>query len=353
MKKILVAALCSALVVSAASAYNPPVGGENLFELASPRLLTGASSAAGGGLFSAGSDSLVANPSLPAKEQRTVLSASYSGLISANEENDIRYGNVFETGILIPMKWGVLSGLVNGTFVPFKELNLGNSINLKAGISKQITDSLDIGIGLNGGLLWGTGADWSVSANIGGSYTFGKLGFIDDFRIGSSLLNLGKNYTKTDIKGLRSDEDSTQFPQIATLKIGAAGSFISTEAVKLGASLDFTTPCFMNLITDLGVQCAIKDIVFINIAEKINLAELMNSKINLIPSIGVFVKFNFNVKNNEYMEKNGWSQSEMSVGAAYKNMYKTVNAVSAGVDVYLGMKDETPPAIILWDDEDE
>ena len=44
----------------------------------------------------------------------------------------------------------------------------------------------------------------------------------------------------------------------------------------------------------------------------------------------------------------------MTVMAAYKPMYSTVHAASVGVDVDLGMKDETPPVIeIKFDDDDE
>ena len=44
----------------------------------------------------------------------------------------------------------------------------------------------------------------------------------------------------------------------------------------------------------------------------------------------------------------------MSASVAWKQFNETVNAVSAGVDVNLGLKDETPPVIQLWlGDEDE
>ena len=71
----------------------------------------------------------------------------------------------------------------------------------------------------------------------------------------------------------------------------------------------------------------------------------------MIPSVGFIFKFSFNVKNNQYLESNGWSQSEMSVSAGYKNLYKTIHGISAGADVDLGMKDNEPPEISLWDKE--
>ena len=50
------------------------------------------------------------------------------------------------------------------------------------------------------------------------------------------------------------------------------------------------------------------------------------------------------------MKKNDWNESEMRLSAAYKNVYETVNAISADVDITLGLKDETPPVIQLWEE---
>ena len=58
------------------------------------------------------------------------------------------------------------------------------------------------------------------------------------------------------------------------------------------------------------------------------------------------------LKNNEYLASRDWSESEMRVSAAYKNMYENVNAISAGVDIDLGMKDTTPPQISIMIDEE-
>ena len=72
-----------------------------------------------------------------------------------------------------------------------------------------------------------------------------------------------------------------------------------------------------------------------------------------IPAVAFLFKFTFDVKNNEYLESNGWSQSEMSASVAWRQFNETVNAVSAGVDVNLGLKDEAPPVIQLWLGDDD
>lgn len=71
-------------------AYNPPVGGQTLFNLSSPTQLASASSCAGGGIFMPGADSIAFNPALPALEQRIQLDAAFSALISTNSDDDPR-----------------------------------------------------------------------------------------------------------------------------------------------------------------------------------------------------------------------------------------------------------------------
>ncbi len=353
MRKIIAAVAVSFLVFSAVSAYNPPVDGEGFFELSSPKSLTAASSVAGGGIFSAGPDSIVVNPALTAGEQRVVLNAAYTAMFSVNEQNILRYGNAFQTGILIPSKWYIFSGYVNGTMVPFLEMNLGNSINIKAGLSKEISERLDVGLGLNAGLFWGAGVDWGISGNVGFVYKLGELGILKDFRVAASVLNLGKNYNNISLYGVDGSSAASEFPTIATIRIGAAALLYRNDIMKLGFSFDLSTPCFQNLILDAGLQFSLKDMLVLSVAEKINISEACWGHANYIPSVGLSFKFAFDVKNNAYLAQNDWSESEMTVSAAYKNIYSTVNAISAGVDINLGMQDTTPPDIkILFDDEE-
>ena len=353
MKKFFSAAAVFLLIATAASAYNPPVYGDNYLELSSPRQLVNGSSAVGGGIFYASPESMLANPALTAKEQRIDLNAAYTGMVSSNEENSKRYGNAFQAGILIPFKRFVFSGYANGTMVPFKEMDLGDSFNFKVGLSKEITDKLVVGTNLNSGIFWGAGTDWSLSANIGFVYTFGNLGFMKDFRYGVSVLNLGKNYGQQSLPGIK-DGAASSLPTIATIKVGAAGTLVQNDIIKLGSSVDLTIPAFMNVIAYVGLQFAVKEMLFISVSEKLNIAELAHGVKNVMPSVGLTFRFTFDVKNNDYLNKNGWSQSEMSASVAWRQFDKTINAVSAGVDLNLGLKDEAPPVIQLWlGDDDE
>ena len=183
-------------------------------------------------------------------------------------------------------------------------------------------------------------------------YKLGNLGPFSDFRIGASVLNLGKMYNDVNRVGVDNTAKNTPYPTVATLKAGAAGTILSTDVAKIGLGLDLSVPCFQNLIADMNAQVEIKDAFIISVGEKVNLVEIINKKYSFIPSVAFLFKFSFDVKNNEYLESHSWSQSEMTVSAGYKNLYKTVHAVSAGVDLDLGMADKEAPKIVVWDEKE-
>ena len=275
------------------------------------------------------------------------LNLANTSLFSSEETNDSKYGDALQFGILIPFKRFVFSGYGNLTAVSFNEFYLGNSFNFKFGLAKEITDKLTVGTNLNSGIYWAEGeSDWGLSVNLGFVYTYGDLAFMKDFRFGASILNLGKNYTPEAPIGVK-NMAATSLPSIAVIKAGVAGTLVQNDVIKLGFSADLSTPYFMNFIADLGLQFSIKDMFFISVAEKLNLVELSHDVKNLLPSVGLIFRFTLDVKNNEYLSKNGWSQSEMSANAAWKQFNESVNAVSYGVDVNLGLKDKAPPVIQL------
>ena len=352
MKKIASTVILASLFLSAVHAYNPPTGAEQMDLLSSPTSLSGAKSVTGGALFDAGADSIVVNPALTAKEQRVNLNAGYTFLYSSEKYNESQIGTAVQAAIMIPFKLYIFSGYANYLSVPYAEMNLQTSFNAKAGLSKEINDKLDVGLSISGGYAWKYGSDWSVCGNLGFLYRVGDLGFMSDFRIGFSALNLGKTYSDVIRSGLNIEEKSSAYPTLATIKFGAAGTVLDTQIAKVGLGLDFTIPCFQNLIVDLNAQVAFKQAFVVSINEKFNLQETRYGHNGFIPSISFLFKFSFDVKNNKYLENNGWSQSEMTVAAGYKNLYSTVHAMSAGVDIDLGMQDNEAPQIILWDDKE-
>ncbi|MFA6856162.1 MAG: hypothetical protein WCR31_03040 [Treponema sp.] len=352
MVKKIIAGAVSVFVPAVLFAYNPPVSGESLDRLTSPAQLTSASSSAGGGLFSAGPDSIVFNPALIAYEQRITLDLGYTALFSSDNP-DNAYGAAFGTGILVPWKWFVGSGIIKGDFLPFDEMNAGNTLGTNIGIAKEVSEHLSVGAGINSGVFWGAGSDWSLGADIGVLYRLPQLGFMKDFRIGVSMLNLGKNYGNTTLPGISSDDDTGSFPQIATLRTGAAAVLFSSNNFKGGASLDFAVPGFQNLIIDTGLQLSFNDMLYLRASEEVNIRESIAGHADYMPSVSLGYRFTFSAKNNKYLEKNGWSQSEMTTSAAWQQLYQTVNACSLGVRMNLGMQDTDPPRIELWNGEED
>ena len=246
----------------------------------------------------------------------------------------------------------VFSGYLNGTFVPFNELSLGNSFSLQAGLAKEITDKLDIGLSINTGIAWNKDVTWAVGGNLGFNYHHGDLGFMKDFRYGASILNLGKNYTLKHSIGANTTSATTQFPTIATIKVGASGTLYTNNFLDVGMALDLPTAMFHNLVVDFNTELRFNDMIYISFGEKINVHEACYNKWSAIPSVSLGVNFKFNVNNVQYLEKKGWAKSEMTVGLGYKNLYETVNAGSVGVDIDLGMKDTSAPVITIFDEEE-
>ena len=351
MKKIVSMLTAGILVLSAVSAYNPPVMGENFYELSSPRQLSNANSSTGGGIFYEGPDSILVNPALSAGEQRVVLNAAGTFLSSS--------GGAGQLGLIVPFKWAVLTGYANGVFSNSDIMNVGNTINTKTGLSKQITDRLNLGMSVNFGIFWGHGNDWALSANLGGLFTVGDVGFLKDVRFGVVISNLGKPFNETSLPGIEpavtevkgeSGEKVTYipgadlFPHIGTLQFGVGALFLSTDYVKIGSSLDVTVPFFPNCIIDAGLQFSIKDMLFVTVAEKLNIAEIANGHKDFMPAVGISFKFDFSTKLS-YAQRHGWNQSEMTITGAYKNLYNGVHGVSVGADLYLGMPDKEAPVI--------
>ncbi len=345
MKKKILSVVAAFLAAAAVSAYAPAIGSESLFELSSPNGMTYASSVTGGAVRYVNPASISVNPAITAKSQRVGLNAGYTALVTKADKT--KFGSMFQTGLLVPFKWAVVSGELYGAFPNSPSMTIGNSVILETALSKEITEHLDVGLGVNTGLRFGGYADWGLSANLGFVYEIGNLGFMKDFRYGVSISNLGKNYGSTEEK-----EFISSYPGFCTIRAGASGLFFANDVLKIGGSLDLSTPCFCNVIMDTGLQLTLKDMLTISVAEKINLKESINGNKNYIPSVGLLFTFKFNTS-NEYLASHDWSESEITVGAAYKNIYENVHAASAGFDLSLGLKDETPPVIQIWFDEEE
>ncbi len=348
MQKKVFAAVVLTAAMASLFAYNPPAGGQNLFRITEPQLLTGAGSSAGGALFGVTPASIVNNPALTAYEQRIVLDAAGT-LLFDSKDDDHSIGGAFEGGLLIPTKWGVWSSILQGVFVPYYDMQLGNSWTATTSFSKDITDTLSVGALANLGVFYGYDSDWMASVGFGALYRAGTISFMKDVRFGASLLNLGKMYSNSTVLGITGD-DADLWPGVATPRFGAAATLLSAGVMNLGTSLDVSAPAFQNFVLDAGLQMEFAGIVKVSSSWEYDAREFSNDAKNIMPSIGVSVKFLFNSKDGSMMAQHGWQQSEMTVSSGWQQLYKNVNAVSAGAVLDLGLKDTTAPEITLWGD---
>ena len=349
MQKTLLSALALIVMASSLFAYNPPTGGEELYRLSEPELLVGGRSAAGGSLFYVTPASIVNNPALTALEQRTMLGVGYTALIDSDDDSGDSYGNAFQLGLTVPSKWGVVTGLVEGVMSPFYDMHLGHSFDFRAGFAKDVTDVLSVGTSADVGIFYGDGTDWTAGIDVGALWSCGQVGFLKDFRIGASLLNLGKPFTNAELLAMDGESEAEAFPGLATLKAGVAAILLEKGKTKLGFSSDLSFPTFQNVVFDAGMQLSYNDIIRLSTSWEANLREILeDNKINL-PAVGLSFKFVLN--SSKLAQGNAdWGQSEMLVSSAWQQLYGNVQAVSGSALLKLGMSDTTPPEITLWNE---
>lgn len=348
MKKIL-SFIAGVALAAPIFAYNPPVQGENFTGFINPQQLTVGNSAAGGPLFNISPSSVTVNPALGAYQNRVSLDLGYTAILTGDSSNP--YGHSFGTGILVPTKYFNMSAEFFAAGIDSYKMQFADSVNLKTTFSKEVAENFAIGIGIGGGYLWGAGYDWSLTADVGAVYKWGELGPMRNFRLAASALNIGKVYNKADVYGIFGDHSNSRdwasFPGFLTLRAGAAAEFVNTKEFVLGLSLDVTTPFFQNLIFDAGVQMKIIDMIYISSNWQFDMAACTQGKMSWIPTVGLTFKFSFD---SSFTNKEDWQKSDMQVGAAWKNVYNNVNAISAGTIINLGQPDKKAPVINIDDD---
>ena len=326
-------------------AYNPPPGGDALYSFTSPFMLSAERSSAGGPLFHVHPGHTSVNPALPAVEQRIVIDAAYTALIASAQNKT--YGQAFNIGGLLPSRYGVFTGVMQGVFVPFNDMLLKNSFTVRASYSKDITDWLYVGLGAYGTF----GDDWALGADIGMLYLPEKiegLSFIRKPRFAFSLTGIGKNLKPATIGLDGSANKITSFPSIFTPHFGFAGTLFEIKHLSGGFSLDLSFPTFQNLVFDAGLQFLIADTVRLSTGWQYNAREAWAKKNSWYPSVSLSVKFGFTTTDASIVSKKGWQQSEMIVSTAYRPLHSGIHAASGGAALYLGLKDTAAPEITLW-----
>lgn len=348
-KALKTAAALLCIPFTAVFAYNPPPLGESLYSFTSPFMLSAESAAAGGALSHIHPGHVSVNPALPAAEERAVIDAAYTALVAPNRNKN--YGQAGNIGTIIPSRYGVFTGVLQGVFVPFNDMLLKNSFTVRAAYAKDITDWLYAGVGLYGGF----GSDWALGADLGFVYLperISWLPFVKRPRIGAALTGMGKNYKPKTIGIDGLPQKITSFPSMITPRAGFSGTLFEVKHFAGGFSMDFSFPFFQNLMFDAGMQFLIADTVCLSAGWQFNLREAMAKTASWYPSVSLSVKFGFTSKDEWILSKKGWKQSEMIVSGAYRPLKKNIHAVSGGAALYLGLKDTAAPEIILWGNDE-
>ncbi len=347
IKKTLLSVVLLSLGLSV-FAYNPPIMGENLYNVTSPSMLSGEASVAGGSLFYVSPEHMGINPALPASEQRVVINGAYTAMFAPNKET--KYGQALYAGTMIPTRFGVFSSSLQGTFATFDDMNLGNTFSIRGAFSKDFYEDFYIGMGV----ATGFGTSWALYADIGILYIpdqISWLGSMKDIRLGISLTQMGKTYTSNST-GVKGDKASIiGLPAMFTPRFGFAGTILEVKHLKAGISLDLAFPTFQNIIFDTNLQFMFFNMVTLSTGWQFNLVETIFDKATYLPSVSLSVKFGIDTKTSSNSIYNNGKQNEITVSSAYKPLSNGTHIISAGGGVHFGVIDEDPPEIILWEEE--
>lgn len=337
--------LCPLLVL----AWDPPAYGDQTAFLASPVFLSGP-------LSVASSESPMAdilNPAASAEAQRVVLDLSYLALLGLGDDHG--WGHSINAGIAIPQAYGVWTFNLGFLSSPFDSVPLGSVFSGRAGLAKEVYDSLNLGIGLN--LDLGDSLAWGFGFDIGGLYKFGDRGFFKDIALGFALRNMGIAYDPEDDPGINGAENASGFASPFTPAVGIKTTLLKAQKPGLGidANIDFSFPAFSNMIFSTGLEISIMDAVFLRAGWSFNLAEqLAGIDQGLLPSFGIGGKFMINrASDDSYISRQGWDRSEIRPSVAAGQLPGDVWAIGGGVNMPLGVVDRTAPAIKITYPETE
>lgn len=334
--------LCFSAIATILSAYNPPAGGELFYRLSAPDLLSGASSA-GDSATNFTAEHIAVNPALTADEQRIVASAYATAIYprAALPKGSSVFGTSVDAGILIPSKLGVFSGVLQGVFSNIRTFDLGFSGTMRAGFAKAIDEKLNVGADLYTTI----GNGWALAGDLGFVFkqnAFETIPFLSKVRWSGTITAIGKSFSNSSaVSG---------FPGIITPQAAVSGIFYESEKISAGASLGLALPSFQNIVFDAGIHCLVADMICIRSGWTFNLRETIAGNAGPNLYISVNTRFAIRSRDDSFMSEHGWQQSEIVPAAAYRALSGNVQAISAGAAFHLGVKDTTPPEIIIWNE---
>jgi len=340
-----IALLFAALLLSIAgieqamAEYDPPPGGEDVYQFYSPLFL-------GKGFSVTSMESPTAdtmNPAASALNQRITLDASYLGLSAFGDRNANRawQGHGVNLGATFPSRVGVFTSSLHFLSSSVVPMDLGTTFGVKASFAKDLYPNLLVGIGVNLDMGGNGSLDTGLSADLGFLHLPGDVGPMQDFRWGISLLHLGLPYTPVSGK--------TAMPSPFTPAIGAEFLAIKTDDVRLSLNGTASFPYVQNARLNVGSELSFRDVVSLFGGVQLDLRQLTSGQIEdrtILPSFGLSVRLKTNFpEDDSFISQQGWNQSEVKTRFSAAPLYDGVWGFSAGMNAPLGVIDRKPPEI--------
>lgn len=338
--------LVSTLLLFSATAvwaqYQPPAGGEALYELYSPR-----SAASRGSVTSTDSpiaDSL--NPAASGGTQRVTLDLSYLGLtgFGSPEDNEGWQGHAVNLGGSFPTRAGVITGSLHFLRSGLAAVPLGTTFGANLSFAKDLFPDLYVGAGLD--LLMGGEEgvfDFGVTGDLGVLYFPARFYNLENARWGIVMRDMGAWYTPV--------AGQSPVPSPFTPALGLGFEPITTDDLVLDVTSEVSFPSFQNVRVNLGLDLSLFDTVNVTTGWGIDLRETIDQQISnrsLLPSFGLSVDFTTNFEENDsFISEQGWNQSEVRTRASAAPLYDGTWSFGAGANIPLGVVDTTPPEVEL------
>jgi flagellar hook assembly protein FlgD/outer membrane protein OmpA-like peptidoglycan-associated protein len=275
----------------------------------------------------------VLNPAVSADRQRVTLDASYINLSQFTPSFNWG-GNILNLGITYPTRAGVLTGIAHFAQAGFGSQgpDWGALGAVNVSFSKDLFPDLYVGAGLG----FEFGSDWGLGLDLGFLSLVGDLWFMKDFRWGAAFRNIGKAYTASAVSGALGS------PPPFTPAVGASFAVLKTDKLGLSFSPDFSFPALQDIRFNLGMEFAVDDIFFLNAGYEFDLRQSFGIEpARSIPfSVGISLKLGgLGVKTA------GQDVTEIRPSIAVAPLQNNVWGFGAGLNVPLGVRDVTPPAI--------
>lgn len=331
---LLVVLILVTAVAIPAQDYKPVPGGEVLDRLRSPLFLAGTENTAS--TESVSGD--VINPAASGLKQRVHLDASYAAIVGDGTWS----GHAANGGISYPTRTGVFTGSLNFAGADYAAVDLGQRGSLNVSFAKDLYPRLLFGAGLRGhfGTNGGSSA-FGGGLDLGIIHIPGRIGPFPELRWGFALTQLGV--------GLKPIDGTTGSPSPFTPSGDVQLTVVESETVDWQVHTGFSAPSFQNLRYRVGSGLTFFDRVSLNLGWDVDLLEQTDSAReadSLLPSVGITVRFQTNISEEDgVISDRGWNRSDIAVHGGWAPLYEDVWAAGAGINVALGVIDNTPPVV--------